>query len=216
VIYIDDGRFVWYLRRAEDLVGMESVGVESSGGKASVTKEMMASSAVVVETERLVLRRISIEDAEFIMELVNVPAFIQFIGDKGVRTLDDARDYILKVPVDSYQRYGFGLYLCELKDGKAPIGTCGLIKRDCLEDVDIGFAFLPGFWGKGYCYEAASAVLAMGRSAFGLDRVVGITSPDNDRSIRVLEKLGMRFERMVRLADDAEEVRLFGPGTAEA
>jgi RimJ/RimL family protein N-acetyltransferase len=192
---------------------MESVGVESrEEGKGSVTDEMMASSAVVVETERLVLRRISIEDAPFIMELVNVPAFIQFIGDKGVRTLDDARDYILKVPVDSYERYGFGLYLCELKDGKAPIGTCGLIKRDSLEDVDIGFAFLPRFWGKGYCYEAAAAVLAMGKTALGLDRIVAIVSPDNDRSIRVLKKLGMRFERMVKLADESSEVRLFAPG----
>jgi len=163
----------------------------------------------VLETDRLVLRRLSIEDAEFVFELVNEPAFLQFIGDKGVRTLDDARDYILKGPVDSYERFGFGLYLCEVKDSKTPIGICGLIKRECLEDVDIGFAFLPGFWGKGYCYEAASAVLAMGKSVFGLDRIVAVTSINNDRSIRVLEKLGMKFEGMVKLSDDAPEVKLF-------
>jgi RimJ/RimL family protein N-acetyltransferase len=172
-------------------------------------------SVKVLETDRLVLRRLSIEDAVFVFELVNEPAFIQFIGDKGVRTLDDARDYILKGPVDSYERYGFGLYLCELKDTRASIGICGLIKRDCLDDVDIGFAFLPEFWGRGYCYEAASAVLATGKREFGLDRIVAVTSPDNERSIKVLEKLGMRFERMVRLADDASEVKLFGPGRVQ-
>jgi RimJ/RimL family protein N-acetyltransferase len=165
--------------------------------------------ASVIETDRLELRKLSIDDAPFIFELVNGAAFLRFIGDKGVRTLGDARDYILKGAVDSYERLGFGLYLCELKDGRAPIGTCGLIKRECLEDVDIGFAFLPEFWGKGYCYEAASAVLAMGKSTFGLDRIVAITSIDNDRSIRVLEKLGMRFERMITLPDSASEIRLF-------
>src|SRR5262249_6492247 len=158
---------------------------------------------------RLFLRRLSVEDAAFIFQLVNEPAFLRFIGDKGVRTLDDARDYILKGPVDSYDRFGFGLYLCELKESKVPIGMCGLLKRECLEDVDIGFAFLIDYRRKGYCYEAASAVLSLGKSAFDLNRIVAITSIDNDISIRVLEKLGMKFERMVKLADDAPEVKLF-------
>jgi len=163
----------------------------------------------VLETDRLVLRRLSVEDAAFILQLVNEPSFLRFIGDKGVTTLDDARDYILRDPADSYERFGFGLYLCEQIDSKAPIGMCGLIKRECLDDVDIGFAFLPEFWGKGYCYEAAAAVLAMAKSAFGLHRIVAVTSIDNDRSIRVLEKLGMKFEGMVKLSDDAPEVKLF-------
>jgi RimJ/RimL family protein N-acetyltransferase len=163
----------------------------------------------VLETDRLNLRRLSPDDAEFILELLNDPSFLRFIGDKGVRTLDDARDYILNGPVDMYNRLGFGLYLTELKESGAPIGICGLIKRDSLDDVDIGFAFLPKFWAKGYACESAAAALAFGRSALGLNRIVAITAPDNHNSIRALEKLGFRFERMIRLSSDAPEVKLF-------
>src|SRR5215467_11823666 len=166
----------------------------------------------ILETDRLILRKLSIEDAEFILELLNEPSFLRFIGDKGVRTLDDARDYILKGPIDSYDRYGFGLYRAELKESGVPIGICGLLKRESLEDVDIGYALLPAFWGKGYAFESASAVMAFGNSAFALDRIVAITSPENDGSIKVLEKLGFRFERMVKLTDDGPESKLFGPG----
>jgi len=108
-----------------------------------------------------------------------------------------------------YSRLGFGLYLVELKEGGSSVGICGLIKRDSLEDVDIGFAFLPNYWGKGYAYEAASAVMAYGGNVLGFNRVVAITSVDNDRSVRLLEKLGLRFEEMVKLSNDSEEVRLF-------
>jgi RimJ/RimL family protein N-acetyltransferase len=163
----------------------------------------------VIETDRLNLRWLSTDDAEFILELLNDPSFLRFIGDKSVRTLDDARKYILNGPVDMYNRLGFGLYLTELKDGGAPIGICGLLKRDSLEDVDIGFAFLPRFRAKGYAYESAAAVMAYGKTALGLRRIVAITSPDNDASARVLEKLGLRFERMIRLSKDASGVRLF-------
>src|SRR5262245_49778732 len=163
----------------------------------------------VLETDRLNLRWLSIDDAEFILDLLNEPSFLRFIGDKGVRTLDDARDYILNGPVDMYNRFGFGLYLTELKDGGVPIGICGLIKRDNLEDVDIGFAFLPRFWAKGYAYESASAVMAYGKDILGLNRIVAITSPDNHASAKLLEKLGLQFERMVRLSENAEEVELF-------
>ncbi|HKQ75004.1 MAG TPA: GNAT family N-acetyltransferase [Blastocatellia bacterium] len=163
----------------------------------------------VLETDRLNLRRLSIDDAEFILQLLNEPSFLRFIGDKGVRTLDDARDYILNGPIAMYNRLGFGLYLTELKDGGDAIGICGLIKRDGLEDVDIGFAFLPKFWGAGYAHESASAVMAYGKNAFGLNRIVAVTAPDNHSSIRVLEKLGFRFEKMIRLSADATEIRLF-------
>src|SRR5262245_47519281 len=155
------------------------------------------------------LRWLSTDDAEFILELLNDPSFLRFIGDKGVSTLDDARDYILNGPVDMYNRLGFGLYLTELKESGVPIGICGLIKRDSLEDVDIGFAFLPKFWAKGYAYESASAVMEYGKSALGLNRIVAITKPDNHSSIRVLEKLGFRFEQMIRFSADAPEVKLF-------
>jgi RimJ/RimL family protein N-acetyltransferase len=163
----------------------------------------------VLETERLILRRLAVEDSEFILELLNDPSWLRFIGDRGVRTLDAARDYILKSLVAMYERLGFGLYLTELKGEGVPVGICGLIKRDSLEDVDIGFAFLPKFRGQGYAYESASAVMAYGKRTFGLNRLVAITSPDNVDSTRLLEKLGFNFERMVKLSDDSAEVSLF-------
>jgi RimJ/RimL family protein N-acetyltransferase len=163
----------------------------------------------VLETDRLVLRWLSADDAEFILELLNDPAFLRFIGDKGVRTLEDARNYIWNGPVDMYARLGFGLYRVGLKEGSVPIGMCGLIKRDGLDDVDIGFAFLPQFRAQGYAYEAAAAVMAYGKDVLCLKRIVAITSTDNYASGRLLEKLGLRFERMIRLSADAEEVRLF-------
>lgn len=165
----------------------------------------------ILETDRLILRRLSVDDSEFILELLNDPSWLRFIGDKGVRTLDDARDYILKGPIEMYERFGFGLYLTELKSEGVPVGLCGLLKRDSLEDVDVGFAFLPQFRAKGFGYEAASAVLAYGKNVLGLGRIVAITSPDNDVSARLLEKLGLRFEKMVKLSGDDHEVRLFTP-----
>lgn len=166
--------------------------------------------AFVIETERLILRHLITDDAEFILELLNEPSWLRFIGDKGVRTLEDARNYILNGPVDMYSRLGFGLYLTELKESGIPIGICGLIKRDSLEDVDIGFAFLPKYWSKGYAYESAVAVLEYGKNVLGLNRIVAITNPDNHSSIRLLEKLGMNFERVIKLSEDADEVKLFG------
>jgi RimJ/RimL family protein N-acetyltransferase len=165
----------------------------------------------ILKTERLILRQMNVDDHEFIFQLVNEPAFIRNIGDKGVRTLEDARDYILTGPVASYAKFGFGLYLVELAETGAPIGICGLLKRDSLEDVDIGFAFLEKFWGKGFAYESAAAVMEYGRSVLGINRIVAITSPDNEGSIRVLSKLGLRFERMIRLPGSDEDTRLFVP-----
>jgi RimJ/RimL family protein N-acetyltransferase len=165
----------------------------------------------VLETKRLVLSTLSVDDAPFILVLLNDAAFLRYIGDRGVRNLDDARRYILSGPVDSYERHGFGLYLTQLKDSGLPIGICGLLKRESLPDVDVGFAFLPEYRGKGYGYESAAAVLAHGRSVLGLKRIVAITSPDNEHSIRLLEKLGLRFEEMIELSDDGRESRLFGP-----
>jgi RimJ/RimL family protein N-acetyltransferase len=163
----------------------------------------------VLETDRLVLRRMSVDDAEFELRLLNEPSFLRFIGDRGVRTLEDARAYILKGPVDMYERLGFGLYITELKGEGTPIGICGLVKRDFLEDVDIGFAFLPEFWGQGYASEAAAAVMEHAKGALGLKRVVAITNPENHSSIRLLEKLGLKFDRMIRATADGPEIRLF-------
>ena len=165
----------------------------------------------ILETERLILRQMRAEDAEFIFELVNEAAFIRNIGDKGVRTLDDARNYILNGPVASYAKFGFGLYMVALRETGEAIGICGLLKRDSLGDVDIGFAFLERFRKKGFAYEAAAAVMGYGRNALGLKRIVAITSADNDGSMRVLEKIGLRFEKTIRMPGSDEDIRLFVP-----
>jgi RimJ/RimL family protein N-acetyltransferase len=163
----------------------------------------------VLETERLILRWQSIDDADFVLGLLNEPSWLRFIGDRGVRTVEDARAYILKGPVAMYERFGFGLFLTELKEEGVPIGICGLVKRDFLDDVDVGFAFLPEFWGRGYAYEAASAVMEYGKSALGLKRIVAITAQDNHSSIRLLEKLGLSFERLIRSPGEGPEIKLF-------
>lgn len=163
----------------------------------------------VIETDRLILRYLSTADQEFILALLNDPAFLRFIGDRGVRSLEDARKYITNGPMEMYARLGFGLYLVELKDDGIPIGLCGLIKRDGLNDVDIGFAFLPNYRSQGYAYEAAAATMAYGKDVINLQRIVAITSPDNEASGKLLEKLGMRFEKVIRLSEGAEEVKLF-------
>jgi RimJ/RimL family protein N-acetyltransferase len=151
----------------------------------------------------------SADDAEFMLGLLNEPSWLRFIGDRGVRTLDDARAYILNGPVATYARLGFGFYVVELKDGGIPIGICGLVKRDFLDDVDIGYALLPRYWSRGYAYEAAAAVLAYTSDTLGLKRIVAITSPDNHSSARLLTKLGLHYEGMVAYPDTNEAVRLF-------
>jgi RimJ/RimL family protein N-acetyltransferase len=163
----------------------------------------------ILETERLVLRRIEPTDAAFYLELVNDPSWIRFIGDRGLRTPEDARDAILKGPVAMHERLGFSLYLVELKDGSVPIGICGLIKRDSLPDVDIGFAFLPRFGGKGYAHESARAVMHHAQHVIGLKRIVAITKPGNESSIKLLEKIGLTFEKMIVMPGDTLETRLF-------
>jgi RimJ/RimL family protein N-acetyltransferase len=164
---------------------------------------------MVIETERLRLRQLAPGDAAFILRLLNEPSFIENIGDKAVRTIEDATSYILTGPVASYERFGFGLYVVEAKETGVAVGMCGLSKRDALEEVDIGYAFLPEFWSKGYGLESASAVMAYAREGLGLKRIVAITSLDNQSSIRLLEKIGFRFERLIRLSDDDEEIKLF-------
>jgi len=163
----------------------------------------------VLETERLIMRRFSPADAGLILELLNEPSFIQNIGDRGVRTLSDAERYIATGPVASYARNGFGLYLVLLKESNEPIGMCGLIKRDALEDVDVGYAFLPRYWSKGFAIESVQAVLAYAKKILRLKRVVAIVDPNNRGSIRVLEKAGFTFEKMVRLSADDIELKLF-------
>ena len=166
----------------------------------------------MIETERLLLRRFSEDDASFILTLLNEPSFLRYIGDKKVRTLADARQYIVNGPVASYERHGFGLLLVELKESHTPIGMCGLLKREELPHPDIGFAFVPSFWNKGLAFEAATAVLQDARERLGLERILAITSLDNEASIKLLQRLEFNFDKVVRLSPDAEQVKLFVTG----
>ena len=169
----------------------------------------------VLETDRLILRRFTLDDAGFALALVNDPAWLEYIGDRKVRTVEDARAYLTKGPLAMYERVGFGMWVVTRNEDGAVIGTCGLIKRESLEDVDIGFAFLPRFRGKGYALESAKAVLDYGRRVLGLPRIVAIVSPANHPSIRILEAIGLHFEGMVKMPGDAEEICLYATATVE-
>jgi RimJ/RimL family protein N-acetyltransferase len=166
---------------------------------------------IVCATRRLRLRHLLAEDAAFILELLNEPDFIRNIGDRGVRSLEDARRYIHSNPVTGYEKSGLGLYLVELLEGNTPIGVCGLLKRDYLRDVDVGFALRESFRGHGYALEAARAVIRHGREVLGLPRIVAITSPHNHASIKLLQRLGLRFERMLHAPDVDRDTSLFTP-----
>ena len=166
--------------------------------------------APVMETARLELRRLTKDDAAFVLELVNEPSWLRFIGDRNVHSLEDAAAYIAKGPLESYEKNGFGLYLVAVKESGEPAGMCGLIRRDTLPHPDIGFAFLPRFWGRGYAHEAAAAVLDYGRASLGLaGPILAIVNPDNERSIALLEKLGMNFEGPFRLPGEEQDIQLF-------
>ena len=158
-----------------------------------------------IETVRLILRRFTLNDAIFFRALLNDPDWIRFIGDRNINSDEKARAYLAKSYLAHYEKNGFGLNLVAMKDGK-PIGMCGLLKRDGLDDVDIGFAFLPAYRGNGYAVEAARAVLAYGRDVLHKNRVVAITLADNLTSSALLKKIGMHFETMVRLTDDGDEL----------
>jgi RimJ/RimL family protein N-acetyltransferase len=164
----------------------------------------------ILQTERLLLRQFNVNDVAFVIQLLNSPGWIKNIGDRNVKTFAQAKNYLLKGPIQSYQLHGFGLSLVLLKETNTPIGMCGLIKRDTLPYVDIGFAFLPDFIGKGYCYEMASAILVHAKNNFKLPRVIAITLPTNKSSINVLKKLGMQFDRKIILPGDTAELELYG------
>ena len=165
---------------------------------------------MILCTARLAVRELTADDAPFILALLNDPAFIEHIGDRGVRTIDTAASYIERGPRASYAQHGFGLWLVTLIDTAVPIGICGVLKRDILPDPDIGFAFMPEFRSLGYAFEAAAAVREFSRDTLRLPRLLAIVSPANARSIRLLERLGFAFERMVRIPGDRpEELKLF-------
>lgn len=162
-----------------------------------------------LETARLSLRRLTPEDAAFVAALYNEPSFLENIGDRGVRNAGDAQRFLRDGPMAMYAKHGFGLWHVSRRDDGAGIGVCGLLKRDSLPDVDIGYALFPRFWGQGYAFEAVAATLRHAARAFGLRRVVAVVSPGNQGSIRVLEKAGMRYERMLALDPKEPEVRVY-------
>jgi len=164
----------------------------------------------VIVTERLQLREMEAEDAPFMYKLFNSPGWIQFIGDRNIQSIADAKDHILDRYISMYDRFGFGLWLVEMKNENISIGTCGLIKRPNLDHIDLGFAFLPQFQGQGYAFEAASACLKYGYDELRTEKIVAITIPDNQRSINLLQKLGMQNSGPAGLPDD-EVCILFEP-----
>jgi RimJ/RimL family protein N-acetyltransferase len=158
----------------------------------------------ILKTDRLVLRQFTPDDAPFMLDLLNSPPWLRFIGDRGVRTLDDAGHYIQNGPLKSYSEFGFGGYLVQLKEGDLPIGLCGLFRRETLPDVDLGFAFLPGYEGRGYGYEVSSALLDYALTQLKLERITAFCDPENQASIRLIEKLGLRFEKSVQFNGKAK------------
>ncbi|QBP42310.1 GNAT family N-acetyltransferase [Paenisporosarcina antarctica] len=163
----------------------------------------------ILETERLILRQINTDDAEFMLSLLNEPDWIKYIGDRGIQTVEAAKKYIQDGPMTMYEEHGIGLYLVELKESETPIGICGLIQRDFLKDVDLGFAIGSKYWGSGYAFEAAQATLTYGNEVLGFQRIAGFTSLDNEKSANLLLKLGMIEEGNIKFASTLEDVRLF-------
>ena len=163
----------------------------------------------IIETERLILRELTADDAEFILDLLNQPSFIKYIGDRNIRNSAQAAEYIESRFVQSYRDNGFGLNLVELKENGTPIGICGFVKRDTLPDADIGFAFLPQFEKQGFAFESAAAMMKYGGEKLNLKRVLAITSQNNESSGRLLEKLDFTFECLIKLPHDDEQLKLF-------
>ena len=162
----------------------------------------------VIETPRLTIRRLTLADAPFIFDLVNQPSWLKFIGDKGVNSLQDAEKYIQNI-FGMYQKHGFGLYLVEISSIGEAIGICGLVKRESLQDFDIGFALLPKFEGNGFAFESATAILQQAKTEFKLQRLVAICSPDNISSIKLIERLGFKLDPSISIDPNGTPLKLF-------
>jgi RimJ/RimL family protein N-acetyltransferase len=162
----------------------------------------------ILETERLLIRELMLSDSKFILALLNTPSWLEFIGDRKVYSLEEAENYISNGPILSYKENGYGLWLVILRDDNTPVGMCGLLKREYLENADIGFALLPKYEGLGYGYEMAKATLAYSRKTLNIDKIVAITDENNKTSIKLLNKLGLNFEKVVETSQ-TESVYLF-------
>lgn len=166
----------------------------------------------IVETERLMLRKFTRDDAKFIVALVNTSGWLQFIGDRNIKTEAQAIAYLESGPLTSYALHGFGLSMVELKHDNIPIGMCGLLKREQLDHPDIGFAFLPEYTGKGYALEMVKATLAFATEQLTIHPVLAIVMPTNTKSTQLLEKVGMKFIKAFKSSQNAEELMLFSNG----
>ncbi|WP_228235501.1 GNAT family N-acetyltransferase [Allomuricauda sp. M10] len=164
---------------------------------------------VILFTERLVISEAGLSDSTFILELLNSPSWLQFIGDKGIRTEEDAKNYIRNSLLNSYKANGFGLYKLVFKESMAPLGLCGFLKRDYLEKPDIGFALLPEFEGMGLMFEASHALIEYARSTLDFDEILAIVTPANKRSCQLLEKLGFARKNQILPPGGKEELLLY-------
>jgi RimJ/RimL family protein N-acetyltransferase len=164
---------------------------------------------LICETERLIICQLTVHDAPFVFTLLNTPTWIKFIGDRGIKNIDEARNYLLNGPIASYKRLGFGLFLVKIKQGDISIGMSGLIKRDGLDNIDVGFALHPDYTGKGYAFESTSAVMNYARETLKLKTIDAITTEDNAHSIALLKKIGLQYKKMVTLPGNQKEYMLF-------
>ena len=161
---------------------------------------------IILETERLALREFSLSDADFIIQLLNTESWIKYIGDRNIKSTVDAENYLSNGPIKSYKENGFGLYRVELKTNQAPIGMCGIIKRDSLEFPDIGFALLPEHMGKGYGFEITKATLFYAKETLRIPIVLAITLPANQTCIKLLEKIGFKYVKRFIFPKESEEL----------
>ncbi|WP_034060881.1 GNAT family N-acetyltransferase [Lacinutrix jangbogonensis] len=164
---------------------------------------------IVAKTDRLIISQFTIEDASFFMALVNTPNWIKYIGDRNIKTTEQAEERITNGHLKSYKTHGFGFYILRLKDSLKPIGTCGLIKRETLDTIDFGFAMLPEYEGLGFGFESSQAILKLAKEVLQIEKLVAITLETNKNSIKLLQKLGFHFEKIVKPFEDDEELMLF-------
>ncbi|WP_298341333.1 GNAT family N-acetyltransferase [uncultured Algibacter sp.] len=164
---------------------------------------------MIAETERLIIEKFTTKDAPFFKALVNTPHWLKYIGDRNINTIKDAETYIQNTHLKSYESVGFGFYKIILKDTNIPIGSCGLVKRAELEDVDIGFAFLGEYEKQGFGLEASKAIMKLAKNEFGIEKLLAITVPYNTGSVKLIEKLGFKYEKRVKPFEDDQELLLF-------
>ena len=165
---------------------------------------------VIAETNRLIISKISIDDASFLLELMNTPGWLKYNGDRNVKTLEQAKSHVKNNQLKCYETFGFGYYKLQLKDENLKtIGTSGLLKRDNLEHTDIGFSLLPEYHRKGYGFEAASEIMKLAKNTFNIKTLCAITLPINQPSINLLEKLGLSYQKTIKPFEDDKELLLF-------